>query len=203
MSVATDAEIEAFLKVIDPKDNATGGGTASAVAGAMAAGLAGMVARVSRGKPDLESEQFYDEIDRAARQLVRQLLAGGREDSEAFGEVMLAYRLPKSTEGEKAARSVAIQRGLEGATTVPLENGERCADVIVLVGRLTPKHNTNATSDLDVGRRLAIVALEGCIDNVEINMGSLKNEVVREGFTERLNGLRSVVASATTGEADV
>lgn len=203
MSVTTDAEIGAFLKVIDPKDSATGGGTASAVAGAMAAGLAGMVARVSRDKPDLESEQFYDGIDQAARRLTRMLMEGGREDSEAFGHVMSAYRLPKSTDEEKAARSAAIQRGLEGATTVPLENGERCADVLVLVSRLTPKHNTNATSDLDVGRRLAIVALEGCIDNVEINMGSLKNEVVREGFTERLNGLRSVVASATTGEADV
>lgn len=169
----------------------------------MAAGLAGMVARVSRGKPDLESEQFYDGIDQAARRLTRMLMEGGREDSEAFGHVMSAYRLPKSTDEEKAARSAAIQRGLEGATTVPLENGERCADVLVLVSRLTPKHNTNATSDLDVGRRLAIVALEGCIDNVEINMGSLKNEVVREGFTERLNGLRSVVGSATTGEADV
>ena len=203
MSVATDAEIEAFLKVIDPEDNATGGGTASAVAGAMAAGLAGMVARVSKGKPDLEPEQFYDEIDRAARRLARMLLEGGREDSEAFGHVMSAYRLRKSTEEEKAARSAAIQHGLEGATTVPLENGERCAELLVLVSRLTPKHNTNATSDLDVGRRLGIAALEGCIDNVEINMGSLKNEDVRESFAVRLNELRSVVASATSGEADV
>jgi formiminotetrahydrofolate cyclodeaminase len=203
MSIATDAEIEAFLKVLDPEDNATGGGTASAVAGAMAAGLAGMVARVSRGKPDLEPEQFYDDIDQAARRLTRALLDGGREDSEAFGHVMSAYRLPKSSEEEKAARSAAIQRGLEGATTVPLENGERCAEALVLVNRLTPKHNTNASSDLDVGRRLAIAALEGCIDNVEINMGSLKNEDVSESFAVRLNELRSAVASATSGETDV
>ena len=203
MSIATNAEVEAFLKVIDPEDNATGGGTASAVAGAMAAGLAGMVARVSKGKPDLEPEHFYDDIDQAARRLARTLLDGGREDSEAFGHVMSAYRLPKSTEEEKSERSAAIQRGLEGATTVPLENGERCAELLVLVSRLTPKHNTNATSDLDVGRRLAIAALEGCFDNVDINMGSLKSEAVRESFAVRLNELRSVGAAAATGEVDV
>lgn len=203
MSIATDAEIEAFLKVIDPEDNATGGGTASAVAGAMAAGLAGMVARVSKGKPDLESEQFYDEIDQTSRRLARLLLQGSHEDSEAFGHVMSAYRLPKSTDDEKSTRSAAIQQGLEGATTVPLENGERCVEVLFLVSRLTPRHNTNATSDLDVGRRLAIAALEGCIDNVQINMESLKNEVVRDSFAERLNTLRGVVASAMTGDGDV
>ncbi|TFG65151.1 MAG: hypothetical protein E4H28_04495 [Gemmatimonadales bacterium] len=203
MTIATDGEIEAFLKVIDPDDNATGGGTASAAAGAMAAGLAGMVARVSKGKPGLEPDPFYDEIDRAARRLAQLLLEGGRRDSEAFGQVMSAYRLPKSTEVEKEVRSAAIQQGLEGATAVPLENGEHCAEVLVLVSRLTPRHNSNATSDLDVSRRLAIAALEGCIDNVEINLGSLKNEVLRKSFAARRNALQSVAASATTGEADV
>lgn len=203
MSIATDAEIEAFLKVLDPEDNATGGGTASAVAGAMAAGLAGMVARVSRGKPGLEAEAFYDEIDGVARVLARRLLAGGRDDSEAFGRVMDGYRMPRATDDEKAARSAAIQAGLEGATAIPLDNGEWCAEVLDLVGRLTPKHNTNATSDLDVSRRLAVAALEGCIDNAAINLGSLKNESLREGFEVRLNVLRALTASVTTGDACV
>jgi len=203
MSIATEAEIDAFLKVLDPADNATGGGTASAAAGAMAAGLAGMVARVSRGKPDLESEHFYDEIDQDARRLTHRLLEGGREDSEAFGEVMKAYRLPKSTDEEKSARSAAIQKGMEGATTVPLENGERCAEVLDLVRRLTPLHNTNASSDLDVSRRLAVAAIAGCADNVEINLGSLKDQEVRESFEHRLKALKSVAASATMGESNV
>ncbi len=203
MSIATDAEIEAFLKVLDPEDNATGGGTASAAAGAMAAGLAGMVARVSRGKPGLEPDVFYDEIDKDARGLARRLLEGGLDDSEAFGLVMDAYRMPRETDDEKSARSAVIQAGLKGATAVPLDNGERCAKVLDLVGRLTPKHNTNATSDLDVSRRLAAAALEGCIDNAAINLGSLKNEAVRDGFEMRLNALRSLAASVTTGDACV
>ncbi|MFQ5530371.1 MAG: cyclodeaminase/cyclohydrolase family protein, partial [Gemmatimonadota bacterium] len=107
------------------------------------------------------------------------------------------------TPEDKAARSCAIQAALEVATAVPLENGEHCAEVLDLVARLTPKHNVNAGSDLEVGRRLAIAALEGCIDNVEINLGSLKDEAVREGFEARLNVLRSAAASAAVGGARV
>jgi formiminotetrahydrofolate cyclodeaminase len=199
MSIATAAEVEALLKVIDPEDNATGGGTASAVAGALASGLAGMVARVSRGRADMEPDAFYDDIDEAARGLARSLLAGGLADSEAFGRVMQAYRLPKDSPDDKAARSLAIQAALQRATAVPLDNGEQCAEVLDLLARLTPNHNTNASSDLDVGRRLALAALQGCIDNVDINLGSLKDEDVRAGFEVRLNLLRSVAAAALEG----
>ena len=97
MKVWTDEDLQAFLKVIDSEDNATGGGTASAVAGAMAAGLVGMVARVSKGKPDLESDEFYDTIDTAAQDLTRALWLGGRDDSAAFGAVLRPFPLPNST----------------------------------------------------------------------------------------------------------
>ncbi len=103
MTIATEAQIEAFLKVLDPEDDSTGGGAASAVAGAMAAGLAGMVARVSTGKPDMESDEFYDEIDGRAQTLTRELLAGAADDSTAFEAVMAGFRMPKDTDGQKAA----------------------------------------------------------------------------------------------------
>lgn len=200
MTIATEEQIEALLKVIDPEDNSTGGGAASAVAGAMAAGLAGMVARVSRGKPGMEPDDFYAEIDEAARRLTGELMEGAREDSTAFEAVMAAFRMPKDTDERKAARSEAIQDAMEGATTVPLRNGERCVQVLRLCARLTPKHNTNATSDLDVGRRLAAAALEGCIDNVEINLGSLKREAVREMLTDRLDELRTAAEAVSEGD---
>jgi len=194
MEVATKEQIEAFLKVLDPADDSTGGGAASAVAGAMAAGLAGMVARVSKGKPDMEPAGFYDEIDGRARELTNRLLDGAAADSTAFEAVMDGFRMPKDTEAQKAVRSDAIQAGLERATEVPLLNGERCTEVLELVARLAPKHNLNAASDLAVGRRLARAALEGCLDNVEINLGSLKREAPRETFTRRLEALRAAAS---------
>lgn len=200
MTIATEAQIEAFLKVLDPTDDSTGGGAASAVAGAMAAGLAGMVARVSKGKPDMESDEFYDEIDARARQLTKELLAGAADDSTAFEAVMAGFGMPKDTDEQKAARSAAIQDGLEQATEVPLVNGERCTEVLELVARLAPKHNQNAASDLDVGRRLALAALEGCVDNVEINLGGLKRDAARETFTRRLEALRLAASAVMEGE---
>lgn len=192
MKTWTDADIEAFMKVLDSEDDATGGGTASAVAGAMAAGLVGMVARVSKGKPDLETDEFYDAIDTEAQQLTRDLMMGGREDSAAFGAVMRAFTLPKCTEEEKAARSAAIQEGMVGATRVPLENGTRCVRVLELADRLSASFNRNAESDLAVARSLAGSGAVGCLANVEINLSSVKDEEVKAEIVARANELRSV-----------
>jgi len=198
----TDADLQAFLKVIDPDDSATGGGTASAVAGAMAAGLVGMVARVSKGKPDLESDEFYDAIDNAAQELTRSLMQGGREDSEAFGAVMRSFTLPKCTEDEKAARTAAIRAAMVAATSVPLENAQRCVRVLELADRVSKIFNENAASDLACARAMACMGAEGCLENVEINLPGVKDEQAKAEFEARLNELRSVytvLAGGTDG----
>jgi len=200
MKVWTDSDLQAFLKVIDPDDNATGGGTASAVAGAMAAGLVGMVARVSKGKPDLETDEFYDTIDTAAQDLTRALMQGGREDSEAFGAVMRSFTLPKCTDDEKAARTAAIRNAMVEATRVPLENAERCVRVLELAGRLSTKFNENAASDLACARSLACTGAEGCLENVEINLPGVKDYEARAEFEAQSNQLRSVYTVLSGGK---
>ena len=190
----TDADLQAFLRVIDPDDNATGGGTASAVAGAMAAGLVGMVARVSKGKPDLESDEFYATIDTAAQELTRDLMQGGREDSEAFGAVMRAFTLPKCTEDEVRARRDAIRAAMVEATRVPLENARRCVRVLELADRVQTRFNENAASDLACARAMACTGAEGCLENVEINLPGVKDEQAKADFEAQSNELRSVYA---------
>ena len=199
MKVWTDADLQAFLKVIDPGDNATGGGTASAVAGAMAAGLVGMVARVSKRKPELESDDFYDAIDTAAQDLTRALMQGGREDSEAFGAVMRSFTLPKGTEDEKAARSTAIRTAMIGATRVPLENAQLCIRVLELAERVSKIFNQNAASDLAVARSLARTGAEGCLENVEVNLPGVKDDEARAEFETRSKELRSVYSVLAGG----
>ncbi len=93
--------IQTFLKVLDPEDNSTGGGTASAVAGAMGASLATMVARLSIGKDDMQPDQFYKDAIRDGEALHTRLFDGGRIDSQAFEAVRGAFRLPKATDEEK------------------------------------------------------------------------------------------------------
>ncbi len=201
MKIWTDADVEAFLKVIDPADDATGGGTASAVAGAMAAGLVGMVARVSKGKPDLESDEFYDTIDAAARQLTQQLMQGGREDSEAFGAVMDAYRLPKETEEDRGARTKAIRAAMVEATRVPLSNAQLCVRVLELADRLATRFNENAASDLACARSLAGSGAEGCLANVAINLPGVKDEEAKAEMEAEARECRSVF-NVLSGESD-
>lgn len=167
--------IESFLRVLSPTDNSTGGGTASAVAGAMAAALVAMVARLSIGRPDMEPESFYSEIAFEAEKLSEELMDGGRLDSESFDGVMAAYKMPKNTEAEKENRGLAIDQAFIKATRCPLANAGRCRRVLELFFRLMSRHNRNAHSDLTCAGYLALAGLKGCLDNVAVNLPAIKN----------------------------
>jgi formiminotetrahydrofolate cyclodeaminase len=193
MTTWNDDDVAAFLQVIDSEDDQTGGGTASAISGAMAAGLAGMVARLSVGREGMEPEEYYREIDAEAQVLTASLMRGGSDDAEAFGAVMRAFTLPKGTDDERAARSGAIQGAMLGAARVPLENAERCSRVLDLVDRLEGRSNPNASSDLAVARALARTALEGCLANVAVNVESIKDEKTATALAARADELASAL----------
>jgi formiminotetrahydrofolate cyclodeaminase len=170
-----EANIKSFLRVLDPSDNSTGGGTASAVAGAMAAALTAMVARLSVGKPGLEPEPYYQAIGAEAESLSRSLFQGGREDSEAFDAVRAALRLPKASDRDRAARQAALAAAMLRAAEVPLSNARGCRRVVELSRMLKERSNPNAASDLECALLLALAGLDGCLANVAINLPSLKD----------------------------
>jgi formiminotetrahydrofolate cyclodeaminase len=188
-----DETLTAFLKVLDPEDNSTGGGTASAVAGAMAAALVAMVARLSLGKTGMESESFYREISLKAEDLSRRLYQGGAADSRAFEAIRAAYRLPKSTPVEKEKRLAAVQEAVREAARTPLENAEACRNVLGLVARLQKRFNENAASDLECAGYLARAGLSGCLANVEINLRSLKDPGTIADFSARVHLLKKAI----------
>ncbi len=183
--------VEAFLRVLDPTDSSTGGGTASAVAGAMAAALVVMVARLSIGKDGLHTEAFYRELGAEAQVLSDELLHGGREDSEAFAAVCAAYRLAKHTDEERTVRRQAIQRATIEAARVPVANMERCWRVLELAMQLRGRSNPNAASDLECALHLARAGLLGCADNVEINLPAIRDQLVAGELAERAGSLRA------------
>jgi len=190
-----DENLTAFLKVLDPQDNSTGGGTASAVAGAMAGGLIAMVARLSIGKPDMASEEHYLDIASEAGVLSDALFDGGRIDSQAFESVGVAYRLPKNTDEEKRSRTAAIQEAWVQATRVPLANAEACGRLLELADRLQRKFNQNAASDLECAQYLARAGVLGCIANVHINLPSIKDPDVAKELDERARELKDLAAA--------
>lgn len=188
-----DDNLQAFLKVLDPADNSTGGGTASAVAGAMAAALAAMVARLSIGKAGLEPEEFYSERGNELSQLSNELFDGGHQDSEAFAAVRQAFKLPKNTEAEKAARTAAVQAAWINAAEIPLSNAGRCGRVLTLAAELEGRSNENAASDLTCARYLARAGLKGCLENVSINLPMIKDETIVAQLRERAELIRKAL----------
>ncbi len=173
-----DANLQVFLRVLDPQDNQTGGGAASAIAAAMAASLVGMVARLSAGRKDMPySPERYLEIDTGAQALSQALFDGAKADAQAFDQVMASYRMSKATAAEKAARSAAIQAAMDQATQVPLENAELARQVLDFCRSLQERSNPNAASDLECAWLLARAGLLGFLSNAQINLDSLKPEL--------------------------
>ena len=187
--------LAAFLKVIDPTDNRTGGGTASAVAGAMAAGLVAMVARLSRGKKGMLADEFYGDITDEAQKIADLLFTGARIDSEAFEAVSAAYQMPRQSQTQKTTRQQVIAQAMQRAARIPLENAGHCRRVLELRQRLQQAFNPNAASDLECAGHLGSAALKGCAANVAINLPYIVDQVVAGDLERALGELRTFIAS--------
>ena len=151
-----------------------GGGSASALAGAMAASLLEMVAampKTARGTP--EDRAALDAVHPKLKALREELTRLVDRDSAAYDEVVAAYRLPKATDEEKAARKQAVTEAMKLATQVPLETA-RAAAAVVAYSRIVAEHgNPNAKSDAGVAASLAGSAFSGARMNVETNLDGL------------------------------
>jgi glutamate formiminotransferase/formiminotetrahydrofolate cyclodeaminase len=174
------AGVEPFIEQLAAPTATPGGGSAAAASGAMAAGLAGMVASMSRGKKAyLQYEsQLSEAIARLAR-LREELKSAIDADAESYNVVMKAYKSAK----ESADGGAAIGSALRQATSVPLGVAEKVVEVAEIATNLKPITNPMMKSDLTTAIALAHAALEGAIANVEINLDSLKNDSSKdEGF---------------------
>ena len=123
---------EVLDKITDSDDTTVGGGCASALSGAMAAGMLSMVAKLSKKKPVNFTEEQYDAIINELEQLNQQLQEGCVHDTEAYCMIVDAFKLPKGTDEEKAARRAAVEAAATRAAEVPLENGRLNARVYEL-----------------------------------------------------------------------
>lgn len=150
-----------------------GGGSAAAYAGAMAAGLVAMVARLTIGKKGYdEQEQKMTNILEESEILRSELRASVERDSEAFNQVMAAYKIPKSD----PLRKEAIQEATLGAAHVPLDVAEKSLRVMGLALEAAHSGNLNAISDAGSAVNLAFASLNSAAYNVRINLSGLDDK---------------------------
>lgn len=190
----TKLSVEQFLAETESSSPAPGGGSVSALAGALAAALAGMVANLTQG------EKFADRQDRMqaaaaeAKELCKELEESVQKDTESFDGYMAALRLPKDTQEQKDSRRLAMQEALKQAAQVPLETAERAARVFPLARLALEEGNPNAESDALVSAMLARTAVLGALFNVSINLGGIKDEQFVAKMRRRVQELRQYAA---------
>lgn len=179
-----------FLDALASSAPTPGGGTASAVTGAMGTALLAMVAGLPKTRENTAEERAaLDEARGRLLPLRAALERAADRDTEAYDVVLAAYRMPKATDEEKAARSAAIQAGFRAATEAPLETLRLAAEALE-VGAIVARHGLpSAASDVGVGASLLVAAAEGAAANVRINLDSLKDQAFREEAARRADDL--------------
>jgi glutamate formiminotransferase/formiminotetrahydrofolate cyclodeaminase len=175
-----------------------GGGSASALAGAVGASLLLMVARMPKTRTGTDTERetlarWAEPLD-AARIRLTSLVD---EDSAAYDAVVAAFRQPKATDEEKAARKAAIQAATLRATEVPLAVMDTCAAALSAAKDVASCGNPNASSDVRVGISLLAAGCDGAFENVAINLPGLADEQRRAALGARAAELRSAAREAT------
>jgi glutamate formiminotransferase / formiminotetrahydrofolate cyclodeaminase len=191
------AGVEPFIEQLAAPTAVPGGGSASAASAAMAAGLAHMVAAMSRGKKAyLQYEsQLSSAIARLAT-LREELEAAIDADAAAFTSVMNAYKQAKSADENSAA--VLIDAALQQATSVPLGVAEKADETARIAQSLGPITNPNMKSDLVTAVALAHAAVTGALANVEINLGSMKDQAFVKTIRERTAALANARPSSSS-----
>ena len=184
-----DMQVTQFCDVLASDAPAPGGGSTAALEGALGAALTAMVCGLTTVGKSREKYAEYQEFVLASQKKALDLKARFMDvmdrDTEAFNVVSAAFGMPKATDEEKAARSAAIQKGLEGCTRTPFEMMELAAETLELTAELLGKTNDSAASDLGVSALSMRAAIQGAWLNVLINIGSLKNKELAEDYRKK------------------
>ncbi|HYK84202.1 MAG TPA: cyclodeaminase/cyclohydrolase family protein [Ktedonobacteraceae bacterium] len=190
--------LQIYLDDLASAKSTPGGGSASAISGAMGAALASMVARLTLGKADYADVQTEIEslLQRTEhlRERFQQLM---QADIDAYGKLSATFKLPRTNEGEKKARSKAIQAQLIEAALVPLEMVECAAELAQHCRRIAEIGNANVLSDVATGAMLASSAGTGAAWMVRVNLQAMKDLEMVTVLSDRLGKALDIIATYT------
>jgi glutamate formiminotransferase/formiminotetrahydrofolate cyclodeaminase len=175
--------VRAFVDRVASSEPAPGGGSVAALAGALGAALGQMAIRITKGKKNYQqhAERFADALDRLAP-YASTLLELVDADSEAYGRVMAAYKLPKNS----LEREQAIQDGLIRATEIPSRTASCAAEALRVCEDLRSIIHINVASDLQVGIQMLRSSLRGAIANMRTNLAGIKDPAVRIRYEDMI-----------------
>lgn len=172
----TDKTCREFTDLLASRQPVPGGGSVSALVGALGAGLGNMVGHLTVGKKkyaDVEDEirKCMDETDRLREELLELV----QKDIDIFQPLSALYGLKAETDEEKARKDELLEDALVSACRVPLDIMKACGKAVELAGVFARKGSVMATSDAGASAILCKSAMEAASLNVYINTNSMKN----------------------------
>lgn len=193
--------VKGFLEITAGSDPVPGGGSISALNGAIAAALSEMVANLTIGrKKYVDVDALMQELAPKFKALQAKMIADIDRDSEAYNRVFAAFKLPKETDEEKAVRRDAIQRETKFAAQVPMEVARAVAEILPSIAEVAHKGNQNAVTDATVAMMCARNAVLGALLNVRINLTSINDQDFVKQMADEANLLEQ---KAIAAEAEI
>ena len=173
-----------------------GGGSISALCGALSAALAKMVAGLTVGKKNYEAvtDKMQEVVDKMPA-FIDTLSDLVEKDSESFDFVMKAFKLPKDTDEAKQLRRKAIDDATVYAAQIPLKTAQTVASMFDTLEFVAEFGNKNAMSDIAVATMLARTAIFGALYNVRINLSSLPEGEFKQTTAQEVEKLHALAES--------
>lgn len=187
-----DKTVKELLDAFSSASPTPGGGSAAALSGAVAAALLAMVAgmpKTRNGTP--EDRAALDAVLSTVTRLKTMLVDLIDRDAAAYDLVVAAYRLPKVTDEDKAARTSAIRRAMRVATEVPMETARAAAALVALATIVAEHGNPSAKTDAAVAVQMAMTACVGAVANVEVNLDGVGDETYAAAIRRELSQFRA------------
>ncbi len=191
-----DQPLRHFMDKLASKSPEPGGGSVAALTGALGAALVSMVSNLTLGKEKYKDVQpQIEQLLKESEKLRDEMQGLIQKDTEAYGALSVVYKMPKSTDDEKAARALKMQEALKEACKVPFEIGLKSLDVARLAERAAAIGNVAAVSDAGVAVLLAQACAQSAALNVKININSIKDEPYNKETWTRMQDVLAKVAA--------
>jgi len=185
-----------FLDKLASRSPEPGGGSASALVGAVGAALVSMVGNLTLGKEKYADVQGQvEELLKSSEKLRDELQGLIQKDTEVYGDLSAVFKLPRQTDAEKAERTAKIQDALKKATEVPFEIAEKCLQAARLSETAADIGNVGAVSDAGVAVLFAEAAAQGAALNVKINVNSIEDKNFSESKWARIQEILEETAA--------
>lgn len=189
-----DMTVVEFINATNSKAPVPGGGSIAALNAALSAALIAMVAGLTLDSPKYAAvHEKMQAIKTEADELQAKFIRYIDEDSEAFDQVMAAFKMPKGTEDEQKARSAAIQTAYKTAASVPFAVATAANKLLALANEVILHGNQSALSDCAVATLNARSAIMGAFYNVKINLTSIKDQQFVQELTATMQAIESAL----------